>query len=79
MLDSTIAAKHPCQVKLDAGQTYYWCACGLSATQPLCDGSHRVTALRPLAFQVQQSTDAWLCQCKRSQRPPYCDGTHKTL
>lgn len=26
------------------GETRYICGCGLSATQPFCDGTHKVTA-----------------------------------
>ena len=36
-----IAQKAPYVVDLEEGKTYYWCACGRSATQPFCDGSHR--------------------------------------
>jgi CDGSH-type Zn-finger protein len=40
MTDPVIAAKAPALVELEPG-TYYWCACGRSANQPFCDGSHR--------------------------------------
>jgi CDGSH-type Zn-finger protein len=47
--------------------------------QPFCDGSHKVTALKPIVFKVEQTTTAYLCQCKHSKNKPYCDGTHKTV
>ena len=42
-----IAQKSPIKVRLEAGKTYYWCACGLSRNQPWCDGSHRGGPFRP--------------------------------
>ncbi len=35
-------------VKLD--HKYKWCACGMSDKQPLCDGSHKHTAFKPVEF-----------------------------
>ena len=29
------------RVAVDKGKTYYWCSCGLSKSQPFCDGSHK--------------------------------------
>ncbi|MEH6635383.1 MAG: CDGSH iron-sulfur domain-containing protein, partial [Halioglobus sp.] len=34
------AADTPFGVDVEAGKAYFWCACGLSASQPFCDGSH---------------------------------------
>ncbi len=79
MSEPKIAAKQPAAVQLEAGKNYAWCACGLSKNQPLCDGSHRVTDLRPIVFKVEQAATAHLCQCKHSKNKPYCDGTHKTV
>ena len=64
------AAKEPVVVELEAGKEYWWCACGRSASQPFCDGSHEGTGIEP------KSGKAWLCQCKRTANPPYCDGSH---
>jgi len=33
----------PYRVELEEGKSYFWCACGLSAKQPFCDGSHKST------------------------------------
>jgi CDGSH-type Zn-finger protein len=79
MSEPKIAAKHPIKVNLEAGKTYHWCSCGLSQNQPFCDGSHKSTEFKPLAWQATESKEAWLCQCKRTKNAPYCDGTHKTL
>ena len=79
MSEAKIAAKQPAAVQLEAGKTYAWCACGLSKSQPFCDGSHKTTDLTPLVFTAKESKTAHLCQCKRSKNPPYCDGTHKSL
>ena len=77
MSEPKIAAKAPIAVTVEAGKTYAWCSCGLSAAQPFCDGSHKVTDLRPLVWQATESKEVWLCQCKHTKNAPYCDGSHK--
>jgi glutamate synthase domain-containing protein 2 len=74
-----IAAKTPSKVTLEMGKTYNWCACGRSASQPFCDGSHRGTEFMPLSFEAEEDGDAFLCQCKRTANAPFCDGTHARL
>jgi glutamate synthase domain-containing protein 2/CDGSH-type Zn-finger protein len=79
MSQPDIAARKPVIVDLDADQNYYWCACGRSAKQPFCDGSHAGSDFKPLSFSPDNSGEAALCQCKRTANPPYCDGTHARL
>ena len=79
MTDSVIAQKSPYAIDVQAGQNYFWCACGRSSKQPFCDGSHKDTGLVPLKFQAEQSETLYLCGCKRTQTAPRCDGTHNTL
>ena len=50
MDERVIAQKAPFKVEVEAGKTYWWCACGRSAAQPFCDGSHKGTALTPLQW-----------------------------
>lgn len=79
MEKATVYQKEPMEVKVEAGETYYWCACGKSAKQPFCDGSHEKTAFAPLAFTPETSGSVHLCGCKQTKNPPYCDGAHKDL
>jgi len=51
--DPVVAQTAPYAVEVAAGETYFWCACGLSATQPFCDGSHKGTGFSPLRYQAQ--------------------------
>jgi len=78
MSEPIIAKKVPAILELEAG-SYYWCACGRSANQPFCDGSHKGTEFTPLEFKLEEAKRVALCQCKRTSNRPFCDGTHKTL
>lgn len=79
MSEPKMAQKAPFKVELEAGKTYWWCACGHSARQPFCDGSHKGTGMAPVRHVAEASGSAWLCGCKRTARHPFCDGTHKAL
>lgn len=68
----------PYVLELDAG-SYWWCACGRSANQPFCDGSHQGTGFEPIKLELAEAHKVWLCGCKRSADAPHCDGTHKRL
>lgn len=74
-----IAQKAPYKVELEAGKTYFWCACGKSANQPFCDGSHKGSSFVPKKFTADEAKTGWLCGCKHSAKAPFCDGTHKAL
>ena len=74
-----IAQKAPYPVDVEAGKTYYWCACGRSKTQPFCDGSHQGTSFSPLAYQAEKNGTVYFCGCKQSKNPPLCDGSHNKL
>jgi len=40
MSEARIVQKGPFFVTVEAGKQYDGCACGRSASQPFCDGSH---------------------------------------
>ncbi len=73
-----IAAKVPAVLDLEPG-TYWWCACGLSAKQPFCDGAHKACEIRPVKLEVTEAGKHALCQCKRTKSAPFCDGSHRGL
>ncbi len=79
MTEPLIAQKGFFSVEVEAGREYYWCACGRSANQPFCDGSHKDTGIEPVAFKVAESKEVYLCGCKRTGDKPYCDGSHGKL
>jgi CDGSH-type Zn-finger protein len=73
------AQKAPYEVTLQAGRTYFWCACGLSKKQPFCDGSHSVTDITPVKFKAEEEDTVFFCGCKATAGKPFCDGTHNNL
>ena len=79
MAEPAIAGRAPIAIDVEAGKTYYWCACGRSANQPFCDGSHKGSEFSPRALTPVQAGRLYFCACKHSAKAPLCDGTHKTL
>ena len=78
MEEPVVAQKSPFDITLQPGK-HAWCACGKSAKQPFCDGTHKGSGFSPKIFEVTEEKEAWLCGCKHSKSAPFCDGTHKTL
>lgn len=76
MSKPVIADNKPGIVSLQKGQSYLFCSCGLSSSQPFCDGSHSTTEFRPQVFTADKDGDVLLCMCKRSGKAPFCDGSH---
>lgn len=79
MAEPIIASKQPYPVQVEAAKTYYWCACGRSAKQPFCDGSHKGTEFTPVKYEATESKTVYFCGCKHSANKPLCDGTHAKL
>ena len=74
-----IAQKAPFATPVEAGKTYYWCACGQSKNQPFCDGSHKGSGMTPLKYDADKAGKVWFCACKQTTHAPLCDGSHKQL
>jgi len=79
MGEAVVARPKPCLVSLKGGKTYFWCACGRSAAQPFCDGSHRDTGIEPRKHVPKQDEEVLLCGCKQTAQAPFCDGAHTNL
>ena len=79
MTSPNIGGRAPIAIDVEAGKSYWWCACGRSKSQPFCDGSHQGSAFTPVEFKAEKSEKVFFCTCKRSVRAPACDGSHKTL
>jgi CDGSH-type Zn-finger protein len=77
MINPIIAEITPIKIRLDKDKEYYFCVCGQSNKQPLCDGSHSGTNFKPKQFKVEENTLAYLCRCKHTSNAPFCDGSHK--
>lgn len=72
-----VAQAAPYPVEVEAGKTYFWCACGRSANQPFCDGSHKGTEIVPQKYQAEKDGRVFFCGCKATGKSPLCDGSHK--
>lgn len=79
MTAPAIAQKAPFSVEVEAGETYWWCACGKSANQPFCDGSHTGSGIEPQSWTAEEDGTAWFCGCKHTKNAPMCDGSHNAI
>ena len=57
--DSAIA------LQVEEGKSYFWCSCGKSLKQPLCDGSHKGTEFKPVAFKADVTKKLFFCACNK--------------
>ena len=71
------ASDTPFSIKVEAGKTYYWCACGRSKTQPFCDGTHQGSEFSPVVYQAEKDKKVFFCGCKATGNQPLCDGSHQ--
>jgi len=79
MPEPIVAQKGSFAVELEKGE-YWWCSCGGSKKQPLCDGTHKEKReFKPHKFELTENQKVWLCGCKHTGNPPFCDGTHKKI
>jgi CDGSH-type Zn-finger protein len=79
MSEPVVAQKSPYSAQVEAGKSYWWCACGQSKNQPFCDGSHKGGSFVPREYKADASKTVWFCGCKHSKAAPLCDGSHNTL
>ena len=66
----------PFILNVSSGDIKAFCMCGLSKTGPLCDGTHKITYIKPEVVKVTEDTRLRVCGCQKSKRLPYCDGSH---
>lgn len=76
MTDPVATQSSPYVIDEQPGRKF-WCACGLSANQPYCDGSHKTTDLRPMPVEIEAARKVAWCGCRRTGNAPFCDGSHK--
>ena len=63
-------------IEVKQRKSYYWCSCGKSSKQLFCDGSHRGTEFKPLAYKAELTKKVFFCVCKQTNDQPFCDGSH---
>ncbi|KTD30186.1 MULTISPECIES: CDGSH iron-sulfur domain-containing protein [Legionella] len=65
----------PIAYDVEEGKTYYWCSCGKSKTQPLCD--HPMDCGdKAVPYDATLTETVYFCGCKKTNDPPLCDGSH---
>lgn len=77
MTSPTRASDMPFAIEVESGKKYFWCACGKSAKQPFCDGSHSGTSFTPVIYTATENKKIFFCGCKVTKNAPLCDGSHK--
>ena len=68
--DSAIA------LKVEKGKYYFWCNCGKSLKQPLCDGSHKGTEFKPIFLKPDVTKKLFFYACKQTKNQPFCYESH---
>lgn len=79
MSEPEVPQKGPYFLEIEANKPYFWCSCGKSSKQPLCDGAHKGSGMKSLAFEGKDKKTVVLCGCKHTKTPPFCDGTHASI
>jgi CDGSH iron-sulfur domain-containing protein 3 len=79
MEKGAVAGKEPIGIAVVAGKDYWWCACGKSANQPFCDGSHKGSSFSPVKWTAPESQQVYFCVCKQTATQPLCSGAHEAL
>ena len=67
MTTPIVAQKAPYSHEVAAGKTYYWCACGRSANQPFCDGSHKAVGIAPIAYKAEKDAHGLVLRLQAEQ------------
>ncbi|KTD24296.1 glutamate synthetase [Legionella lansingensis] len=69
----------PIPYEVEEGKTYYWCGCGKSKNQPLCDQSQSDCEEQCVPYKAILTETVYFCGCKETRDPPLCDGSHARL
>lgn len=74
------AADHPFEVQVKAGEKYSWCSCGMTQTEPFCDGAHKAFTnpdgskiMKSVKFFPEKDETVLFCGCKHSTKGMFCD------
>ena len=61
--EAVVARKGPYGVVVKKDQSYWWCSCGRSQSQPFCDGSHKGTGFEPVEYVADRDGMVAFCGC----------------
>ena len=75
--DEILKRAFPVALDVEEGKVYYWCSCGKTANEPLCDKSDCGDKAYP--FKAQLTETLYFCACKETRDPPLCDGSHSKI
>jgi len=68
MADPIAPQAFPYFAAVEEGKKYQWCACGRSAAQPFCDGSHAGTGITPVEYTATATKKNVLLRLQGEQK-----------
>ena len=71
MIKGQRAGEAAIAIDVEQGKSYYWCSCGKSSKQPLCDGSHKGTEFNPLVFKAELTKKCFFALVNRLTINPF--------
>ena len=71
-----VGGRRPIPINVEAGKSYWWCACGRSKRKPFATARTRAP-LYPGRVQGGEGRGGVVLRLQAGGKKPMCDGSHK--